>query len=215
METTRGRAQADAEWGPTNWHSAWRALFWSCAILLAINSFLWIWDYTFAFTVGLNSASHSFTLHYRTLFWGELLSVGIFALGAAFVGFAVAPSLGLACVASLIGGIGNGLEWPSVISLVQRMTPQHLLGRLMGAVESLGAMCLAIGLPLGGILVAISSARTAFLVVGLGTAATTVAFLRLMRTGPERGNDPIAPGPSGAGSPDQTVMPAQSEPSIG
>ena len=46
---------------------------------MALNLFLWVWDYTFAFTVGLNSASHAFTLHYRTLFWGELLSVGVFA----------------------------------------------------------------------------------------------------------------------------------------
>ena len=116
---------------------------------------------------------------------GAMLSAGIFALGAAFVGFALAPSLGLACVASLVGGIGNGLEWPSLISLVQRMTPQHLHGRLMGAVESLGALCLAIGLPLGGALVAVSSTRVAFLVVGLGAMGSTVAFVRLMLIGLE------------------------------
>ena len=39
----------------------------------------------------------------------------------AYVGFAAAPSLGLACVAALLGGVGNGLEWPSLISLVQRL----------------------------------------------------------------------------------------------
>ncbi len=114
---------------------------------------------------------------------GAMLSVGILALGAAFVGFAVAPSLAVACAASLVGGIGNGLEWPSLISLVQRMTPPELHGRLMGAVESLGAMCLAVGLPLGGALVALSSARTAFLIVGLGAAATTIAFVRLAMAG--------------------------------
>jgi MFS family permease len=124
---------------------------------------------------------------------GAMLSAGVFALGAAFVGFAIAPSIGLACVASLVGGFGNGLEWPSLISLVQRLTPQHLHGRLMGAVESLGALSLAIGLPLGGALVAISSTRVAFLVVGLGAAATTVAFIRLTLRGlepePEHGRD--------------------------
>ncbi|MDQ6811768.1 MAG: MFS transporter, partial [Actinomycetota bacterium] len=50
---------------------------------------------------------------------GVMLSAGIFALGAALVGYAVAPSLALACVAAFVGGIGNGLEWPSLISLVQ------------------------------------------------------------------------------------------------
>jgi MFS family permease len=110
---------------------------------------------------------------------GAILSAGVFALGAAFLGMAVAPSLALACVASLAGGIGNALEWPALISLVQSLTPQHLQGRLMGAVESLAALTLAIGLPLGGALVALSSPRTAFLIVGIATTATTVAFVRL------------------------------------
>jgi hypothetical protein len=121
---------------------------------------------------------------------GVMLSAGIFALGAAFVGFALAPSLAVACVASFVGGVGNGLEWPSLISLVQRLTPQRLHGRLMGAVESLAALCLAIGLPLGGLLVAISSTRVAFLIVGSAAVVTTVAFIRLTL----RGLEPVAEG---------------------
>jgi hypothetical protein len=113
---------------------------------------------------------------------GAMLKAGTFALGAAFVGFALAPSLALACMAALIGGIGNGVEWPSLISLVQRLTPQRLHGRLMGAVESLAALCLAIGLSLGGALVALGSPRLAFLVIGLGAMVTTVAMSRLSLT---------------------------------
>ncbi len=120
---------------------------------------------------------------------GAMLTGGIFALGVAFIGFSLAPSLALACVASLVGGVGNGLEWPSLISLVQRLTPQHLHGRLMGAVESLAAFCLAIGLPLGGALVALSSPRVAFLVLGLGAATATAAFVRLTLTGLEPARD--------------------------
>ena len=121
---------------------------------------------------------------------GLMLSAGIFMLGAAFVGFAVAPTLALACLAALVGGIGNGLEWPSLISLVQRLTPQRLHGRLMGAVESIAALCLAIGLPLGGALVAISSPRVAFLILGLVSASATVAFVHLTLTGLEADPQP-------------------------
>jgi MFS family permease len=113
-----------------------------------------------------------------------LLSAGTLAVGLAYVGFAAAPSLGLACVAALVGGIGNGVELPSLFSLVQRLTPQNLHGRLMGAVESLTALCLAIGLPLGGALVALSSSRVAFLVVGLGTMGASITLLRISRRGP-------------------------------
>jgi hypothetical protein len=116
---------------------------------------------------------------------GVMLSGGILALGLAFIGFSMAPSLPLACVASLVGGIGNGLEWPSLISLVQRLTPQPLHGRLMGALESLAAVCLAFGLPFGGALVALSSPRIAFLVLGIGATAATAAFVRLTLIGLE------------------------------
>jgi predicted MFS family arabinose efflux permease len=108
-----------------------------------------------------------------------MLSIGTVAIGLAYVGFAAAPTLALACVAALVGGIGNGLQMPSLISVVQRITPRHLQGRMMGAVESLSALCRAIGLPLGAVLVALSSPRTAFAVVGLGAVITTAALLRL------------------------------------
>lgn len=115
---------------------------------------------------------------------GMMLSAGALAMGLAYFGLAAAPSLALACVAALVGGIGNGVELPSLNSLVQRLTPQALHGRLMGAVESLNALCVAIGLPLGGALVALSSPRVAFLVVGLGGTAASVALFRVTRGGP-------------------------------
>jgi methane/ammonia monooxygenase subunit C len=63
---------------PTDWLGGWKTLFFSCAALLAANLFLWVWDYKYALTVGLDSSTHAFTMHYRTLFWGELLSLGLF-----------------------------------------------------------------------------------------------------------------------------------------
>jgi MFS family permease len=114
---------------------------------------------------------------------GTLLSTGTLAVGLAYVGFAVAPSLWFACSAAFIGGVGNGVELPSLTSIVQRLTPKDLQARMMGAVESLVAICVAVGLPLGGALVALSSPRTAFAVVGLGAAATTPVLLSLSMRG--------------------------------
>jgi DHA2 family lincomycin resistance protein-like MFS transporter len=100
-------------------------------------------------------------------------------VGVAYLGFAVAPSLLVACAAALVGGVGNGVQWAPLISAVQRLTPAPLHGRVMGALESIGALAPALGLSLGGALVALSSPRLAFLVVGLGAALTTIGFLRL------------------------------------
>ncbi len=110
---------------------------------------------------------------------GTMLSVGTLAVGIAYVGFAAASSLTLALAAAVVGGIGNGIQWAPLISAVQRLTPQPLQGRMMGAVESIGALCPAIGLMLGGGLVALSSPRLAFLVVGIGACLTTIAFARV------------------------------------
>jgi MFS family permease len=128
---------------------------------------------------------------------GPLLAAGTLGIGAAYLGLAAAPSLTLACVAGLVGGVGNGLQWPSMISAVQKLTPDPLQGRMMGAAESLGSMCIALGLPLGGALVALSSPRTAFIVVGTGAVLTTVAMAGLKdgtawptngRSGPDMSN---------------------------
>lgn len=110
---------------------------------------------------------------------GAMLSAGALGIGVAYLGFAVAPSLAVACAAALIGGIGNGVELPSLISLVQRLSPGRLQGRMMSAVESLNSLCVAVGLPLGGALVALSSPRAAFLLVGLGTVASAAALFRI------------------------------------
>jgi len=114
-----------------------------------------------------------------------MLSAGIFALGAAFVGYAAAPSLALGCLAAFVGGAGNGLDWPSLISLVQRLTPKHLHGRMMGATESLGSLTMAVGLPLGGALVALSSPRAAFLILGSATLVIAAVLVRLTAVGLE------------------------------
>jgi Major Facilitator Superfamily len=129
---------------------------------------------------------------------GAILSLGALAVGVAYLGWALAPTLALACVAGVIGGLGNGVQWAAFISAVQRLTPPDLHGRMMGAVESLGAIFPAAGLALGGGLVAVSAPREAFLVVGLGAAFSTIAFVRLRLGGltsepPESASRELAP----------------------
>jgi len=113
---------------------------------------------------------------------GVILCTAVGALGCAFIGFAAAPSVATACVAAFVGGAGNGLYVPSIISLVQRLTPPDLHGRLMGAVESLGALSVALGLPLGGALAALTSPRTAFATLGAATLVVTAVYVRLVLT---------------------------------
>lgn len=110
---------------------------------------------------------------------GVMLSLGTLAVGAAYLGFAAAPSLLAATGASVVGGVGNGMQYAPVISSLQRLTPQRLHAQVMGVLESVSAISPALGLALGGVLVGVSSPRAAFAVVGLGAAFTTFAFARV------------------------------------
>jgi predicted MFS family arabinose efflux permease len=108
-----------------------------------------------------------------------LLSSATLAVGLAYIGWAIAPGLIVACAIGLVGGVGNGVQWASLISSVQKLTPRELQGRVMGAVESVGAIAPALGFSLGGALTALSSPRTAFFVAGVGATLSTIAFMRI------------------------------------
>jgi MFS family permease len=108
-----------------------------------------------------------------------LLAGGTLLVGIAYLGFAAAPTFAVAAVAALVGGTGNGLQWPSLLSAVQLLTPSALHGRLMSAVGSLNALCPAIGFMLGGAVVALGSTRLALTLAGIVATLATLAFVRL------------------------------------
>jgi len=107
-----------------------------------------------------------------------MLIGGTTAIGLAYLGFAAAPSLLLACVAAIVGGIGTGVQWASLLSAVQILTPADLRGRMMGGVQSINALCPAIGFAVGGAIATLSSPRTAFVVAGAAACLLTALFVR-------------------------------------
>ena len=97
-----------------------------------------------------------------------LLAASTFAVGFAYLGWWLAPTLALASAPAFVGGVGNGVQWAALISAVQRLTPENLQGRLMGAVESIGAIFPAFGYALGSAITVLASPRIALLVAGVG-----------------------------------------------
>jgi MFS family permease len=100
-----------------------------------------------------------------------LLALSTLAVGIGYLGLAIAPTLVFACVASLIGGTGNGVQWVSAISAVQELTEAGMQARVMAVLESIGAAMPGIGFAIGGLIAAIATPRTTFLVAGLGVLA--------------------------------------------
>lgn len=106
-----------------------------------------------------------------------LIVVSTAALGAGYLGMAVAENLLAACLFSVLGGTGNGIQWISVMTALQEMTPRDFQARVTGLLESLGAAMPGVGYLLGGILVSIGSPRTAYAVAGGGVLVLVAASL--------------------------------------
>jgi hypothetical protein len=95
-----------------------------------------------------------------------LISTG--AVAAGYLGTALAPTLIVACAASVIGGIGNGTQWASVETALHKLVDEAFRARTAAVLEALAAIAPGAGILLGGALTAILSPRAAYLVAGGG-----------------------------------------------
>ncbi|HET7053817.1 MAG TPA: MFS transporter [Solirubrobacterales bacterium] len=120
-----------------------------------------------------------------------LLFFSSVAIGAGYLGMAGAQTLALACVASAVGGAGNGVQWVAMVSAVQELTAAKMQARVMGTLESASSAAPGLGYVLGGAIASAWSPRATFLVAGVGVMAIVVASAALLgRNWPlERGKE--------------------------
>lgn len=112
---------------------------------------------------------------------GYLLFFSTLAVGAGYLGLAAAPTLALACLASVVGGAGNGVQWVAAISAVQELTAEPMQARVMSVLESLAAGTPGIGFVIGGAIAALIAPRMTFLVAGAGVIAIVAVMAPLLR----------------------------------
>ena len=133
-----------------------------------------------------------------------LILLSSLAIGAAYLGMAVSRELWMACAFSVVGGLGNGVQWVSVMTALQESTPDHLQARITGLLESLTSATTGVGFLLGGIITTIASPPTAFAVSGIGVVmlvAIGAAFSAIPSTRGDRW-DEARPQPRPAAPPD-------------
>ena len=117
-----------------------------------------------------------------------LLFFSTLAVGAGYLGLAAAPTLALACAASVVGGAGNGVQWVSAISAVQELTAAAMQARVMSVLESIGAAMPGVGYLVGGLIASGTSPRATFLVAGIGVLAIAfIAAIVMGRKWPDSG----------------------------
>lgn len=107
----------------------------------------------------------------------RLIVVSTALIGVSYLGLATADTLLLACLISIVGGAGNGVQWIAVITALQELTPRDYQARIVGLLESVGSAMPGAGYLLGGALVALGSPRTAYAVAGAGVSVLVLAAL--------------------------------------
>jgi predicted MFS family arabinose efflux permease len=115
-----------------------------------------------------------------------LLAGSTALVGVAYLGLATASGLLVACLISVAGGVGNGIQWVAVVTAVQQRVEQDMQARVVGLLESLGAAMPGLGFIFGGVIASAFGARAAYAIAGGGVLAVlALAGLALRRaTGP-------------------------------
>jgi MFS family permease len=105
-----------------------------------------------------------------------LAATASLAVAVAYAGLAFAPTLVIACIASLFGGVGNGVQWVAVMTALQERVPEALQVRVVGLLDAGAQLAPGIGFALGSILTAALSARATYGIAAAGTTVAAVGF---------------------------------------
>lgn len=123
-----------------------------------------------------------------------LVAVSTAMIGLAYVGMALTGTLAVACGLSLFGGIGNGIQWVAVMTLIQERTSTELQARVVAVLESVNAAVPGLSYIAGGALTALVSPPAAYAVAGGGALALVlvglVALSGRAEASPEPGTRP-------------------------
>jgi predicted MFS family arabinose efflux permease len=110
-----------------------------------------------------------------------LIAASTAAIGIAYLATGAAPTLLVACIASALGGTGNGVQWIALVTAVQELTRAAYQARVLALLEALASAMPGIGFLCGGAITAVFSPRASYAVAGAGVLvvlATAILALR-------------------------------------
>jgi MFS family permease len=117
----------------------------------------------------------------RRVSLSALLVMSTLAIGVAYLGMGVAPTLVVACAAAAVGGTGNGIQWVALVTAVQELTRATYQARVLALLEALASAMPGIGFLLGGAVAAVLDPRASFVVAGAGVIAVLVIAIARLR----------------------------------
>jgi MFS family permease len=118
---------------------------------------------------------------HRRVVMGTLLLTGFATSSAGNLLTGLAWAVAAAFVVQTIRGLGIAAMDVAVNTLLQHIVPRDLLGRVFGSLYGAIGIAAALAYLLGGLLIDLTSARTAFLVGGTGGLLATLAVAAAFR----------------------------------
>jgi MFS transporter, DHA1 family, tetracycline resistance protein len=109
----------------------------------------------------------------------KLVVIGSMVLGTNFILF-VSNSIIAISLALILFAVGNGLMWPSFMSILSRRAGSKLQGAVQGVAGSFGGLASIVGLTLGGFLYNSAGGAT-FLISGGVIFAVFIMSFRLLK----------------------------------
>jgi hypothetical protein len=142
---------------------------------------------------------------WRGLRSGVLIALGSASLGVGLAVMAAAPTLAVAIVAAVVGGVGNGVESVAARTALQEQIEQRWMTMIMSFNESLLDAIPGGGILVGGLIAQLAGPRTALAVAAAGALVVAVAAPIILS---KAGVAQLAPA-AAAGAASQGMSPGQ------
>jgi MFS family permease len=136
-----------------------------------------------AWGAGMVAGSLAFAVM-REVALPALLAVSTVAIGAAYLGTGAAPSLAVACAASVVGGLGNGVQWVALVTAVQAATKAAFQARVVAMLEAIASAMPGVGFLIGGAIATVFSPRVSYAVAGAGVMGVLAIAIVMLRGAP-------------------------------
>lgn len=140
-----------------------------------------------AYGAGMIAGSIGLSWRGSAIASGTLFLLGWLASGAGTLLTGLAPLLLIVALAQAVAGIGNAVENIAGDTLIQRLVPRPMLGRVFGLVSTAAFGGSTLAYAAGGIALDLTSPRTPFVIGGagvLGVALFLAVALRRTLAGP-------------------------------
>jgi MFS family permease len=106
---------------------------------------------------------------------------GCLVTATGFAAVAVAPALGFVLGAMLVAGTSDGLVDVAFELVYQMRSPDEVRSRVLGALETVFLVGLAISFPFAGLLIGTFGPKVCYAVAGAGTVSAAALIMPLLR----------------------------------